>query len=254
MSDPFAALVQDARQQPPEFAVVLGSGLGGITERVRPSTPLPFASIPDLTGARVDGHDGRVVLGDWAGRRVLVFSGRVHAYEGHSPAKVTAAVRLAKMLGANRLILTNAAGGIRDDLVPGTLMAIRAILDMTRVRFWKETTAATASCSERLLAHASRSGELREGVYGAVLGPNYETPAEIRAFRWLGVDAVGMSTAAELEAAVNLGIECLAISCITNRAAGLSDTRLTHEEVLANSRRQAGRLGDLIESLLALRE
>src|SRR5262245_39976546 len=136
MSDPFAALVQDARQQRPEFAIVLGSGLGGVTERVRPSTQLSFDSIPELTDARVDGHAGRVTLGDWAGRRVLVFAGRLHAYEGHSPAKVTAAIWLANTLGARKLILTNAAGGIRDDLVPGTLMAIRAILDMTGPRFW----------------------------------------------------------------------------------------------------------------------
>jgi purine-nucleoside phosphorylase len=255
MPDAYAALEENARQRPPDLAVVLGSGLGGVADRVQAHQSVAFTDVPGLSESTVEGHAGRLILGDWAGRQALVFSGRIHAYEGHAAALVAAPIRLAHALGARRLVLTNAAGGIRADLAPGTLMAIRAHLDMTRAGFWRNGVTFAALCSDRLLqsvrdAAAVCGIELHEGRYGAVLGPNYETPAEIRALRSLGVDAVGMSTAAELEAAAEFNLECLAISCITNRAAGLSDARLTHEEVLATSRRQTGRVSELIEAIL----
>ena len=248
-----ALFADRVRLDRPETAIVLGSGLGSVAERVRPYFSLPFAQLPPLAAATVEGHGGRVIVGEWADHPVLLFSGRLHFYEGHAWDRVLAPVRLAVACGVKRLILTNAAGGIRDDLVPGTLMAIRAHLDLTRP--CRQPPSARTPYSARLLgllagAAAELGLELAEGTYAAVLGPNYETPAEIRAFRALHADAVGMSTAREIEAAAALGLECAAISCITNRAAGLSPTRLSHEEVLFHSRRQATRLGELLERIL----
>jgi purine-nucleoside phosphorylase len=201
----------------------------------------------------IDGHEGRIVLGDWAGTRVLVYSGRNHFYEGHNWDCVLAPIRLAAQLGIKRLILTNAAGGIRDDLVPGTLMAIAQHLDWAQPRPWESSRAGTERLYSPGLREALRAAAkecdigLRSGTYAAVLGPNYETPAEIRALRSLGADAVGMSTAREILAGFELGLECAAVSCITNRAAGLSANRLSHAEVLEMSRRQAERVGDVLE-------
>jgi purine-nucleoside phosphorylase len=235
--------------------IVLGSGLGDIAIRVQPSQAIPFHEAAGLQACTVEGHAGRLLVGEWAGQRVLVFCGRLHGYEGHAREQVVAPIQMAAALGVRAILVTNAAGGIREDLLPGTLMTIRAHLDLTRPGFWRRHVQLQSRCSQRLSAlaveEAKSSGiELREGSYAAMLGPNYETPAEIRALRSLGIDAVGMSTAAEIEAAAELGLECLAISCITNRAAGLSATRLTHDEVLANSQSQARRLGDLIEVVL----
>jgi purine-nucleoside phosphorylase len=256
MSSAFEKLSEAARRQPPQVAVILGSGLGGIGERVTPRHDVDYSGIPAWPPTSVAGHRGRLVFGDWAGHAVLVFAGRLHFYEGHTWDQVLAAVRLAADLGVRQLFFTNAAGGIREDLKPGTLMAICDQLDWTRpglhcTEFQRPTP--YSPHLRKLLAGVARQQNihLAEGSYAAVLGPNYETPAEIRALRSLGVDAVGMSTAREIQAGVGLGLECAAVSCITNRAAGLSATRLTHEEVLANSQKQAARLGDLIESFLA---
>jgi purine-nucleoside phosphorylase len=245
-------LEREAERAPPGTAFVFGSGLGAIAERITPQAEASFASVPGLTATTVPGHRGRLVLGEWAGRSVLAISGRLHFYEGHSWEAALAPVRLAAKLGVRRLILTNAAGGIRDDLAPGVLMAVRAHLDWTR----PGANGVIASLyspglCEQLQRAAERCGiQLHAGVYAAVLGPNYETPAEIQALRRVGADAVGMSTAREIETAAALGLECAAVSCITNRAAGLSAGVLTHEEVLANSRKQADRLADLLANFL----
>jgi purine-nucleoside phosphorylase len=259
MASAIEQLMECARQRPLCAAIVLGSGLGDIARRVQLVHSMSFEEMPGFAPTTVAGHASRLLVGDWCGQRVLVFCGRIHGYEGHSREQIVAPIRLAATLGAREIFLTNAAGGIREDLTPGTLLSIRAHLDLTMPAFWRGGVQFPAHCSARLHASllevSSRLGvEVREGTYGAVLGPNYETPAEIRTLRSLGVDAVGMSTAAEIEAAAELGLECLAISCITNRAAGLSASRLTHEEVLANSQRQAQRLGDLIEGVICQQE
>jgi purine-nucleoside phosphorylase len=254
---PPETLREHVRLHPPEVAVVLGSGLGSIAARVQPAHSFCYSLLPMLTTTTVDGHGGRLILGTWAGRSVLLFAGRVHFYEGHSWDRVLGPIRLAASWGVKKLVLTNASGGIRDDLTPGSLLAIRAHLNCTRPGLWPSaevingTTPYSANLRTMLTDAAAKLGfALTQGIYAAVLGPNYETPAEIRALRALGADAVGMSTACEIEAAAALGLECAAISCVTNRAAGLSATPLSHKEVLFHSERQATRLGDLLEQFL----
>jgi purine-nucleoside phosphorylase len=252
-SPAFAALTAAAREAAPEAALVLGSGMGGVARRLRQPQTVPFGEMPDMPQASVRGHAGCVTLGEWAGRRVLVFEGRVHYYEGHPWRSVTLPVHVAADLGAPVLVLTNAAGGIHEALGPGSFMAIRDHIDWTRPYGWRPPRFASYSPQlTALLVGAARfqGGTLHEGTYAAVTGPSYETPAEIRALRSCGADAVGMSTAREAEAGYELGLEVAALSCITNRAAGLSSGPLTHVEVLASAATQADRLAGLLERFL----
>src|SRR5581483_253535 len=178
-------------------------------ERLRRAAELPFRDVPGLhAGASVAGHRGSVLLGEWAGQPVLVFAGRLHRYEGHPWATVVRPVPIARALGAEILVATNAAGGIRDDLAPGSLMALRGHLDCTEPGWWRhaeQPSPYTPRLRELLEAAAGRQGfALPTGVYAQLTGPCYETPAEIRALRTCGADAVGMSTAREIEAAAAL--------------------------------------------------
>jgi purine-nucleoside phosphorylase len=257
----YAGLSAAAREAPPDAALVLGSGMGPVARRLRVQHRVSFAEVPGLTAATVAGHGGCLALGDWAGRRVLLFEGRLHRYEGHAWTGVVRPVEVAGDLGAGVLLLTNAAGGIRDDLAPGSLMALRDHIEWTQPYCWRlpgpgglgpARPSPYAARLRELLAEAAqeRGLTLQEGVYGSVTGPCYETPAEIRALRTWGADAVGMSTAREAQAAHDRGMTCLAISCITNRAAGLSGEPLSHEEVLRTAAAQAERLAELLEGLL----
>jgi purine-nucleoside phosphorylase len=256
----FAAFAEAARAAPPEVALVLGSGLGSAA-RLSDACAVPFAEVPGLPAATVAGHKGRLVLGGWAGRRVLVFEGRAHYYEGHAWRDVTAPVRVAALLGARVLLLTNAAGGIRDDLGPGSLMAVCDHVEWTRPYCWREPGPGAlgprrpSPYAPRLLglldeAAAAAGVALSRGVYAMVTGPCYETPAEIRALWAWGADAVGMSTAREAQAACDAGLECAAVSCVTNRAAGLGTGPLGHEEVLTTAAAQSERLAALLEEFL----
>ncbi len=256
----FAAVVRAAR---PEAALVLGSGMGPVACRVRPLQVIPFGEIPGMTATTVAGHSGRLTFGDWAGRRVLLFEGRLHYYEGHSWDKVIVPVQTAAALGAKVLLLTNAAGGIHDALAPGSLMSIRDHIEWTRPYCWRQPgpggvgPARPSPYSPRLvdlLGRAARAvgTDLPQGTYAQLTGPCYETPAEIRALRAWGADAVGMSTAREIQAGADAGMECAAISCITNKAAGLSSGPLNHEEVLVTAAAQSQRLAELLEGLLRL--
>ncbi len=257
----FAALAEAAQAAPPTVAIVLGSGMGPAVARLRPACSVPFAEAPGLAAPSVQGHGGRLTLGDWAGRRVLVFEGRLHRYEGHPWGVVTRPAHLARELGARTFLLTNAAGGIRADLHAGSLMALRDHMDWTRPSVWRPPGPGgiggprPSPYSPRLLQlleqAARRCGvALHAGVYAAVTGPSYETPAEIRALGRCGADAVGMSTAREIEAAAAVGLECAAVSCITNRAAGLSEGPIHHGEVLTTAAAQAVRLARLLEEFL----
>ena len=257
----FAALAAAARSAPPEVAVVLGSGMGPVARRFRPVRSASFAAVPGLAASSVPGHTGRLSLGDWAGRRVLLFEGRLHRYEGHPWEAVIRPVEVAHELGARVLLLTNAAGGIHEALVPGSLLALRDHIEWTRPYCWRlpgpgglrpPRPSPYAPRLRELLAKVAREKgiALHEGVYAAVTGPSYETPAEIRALRTWGADAVGMSTAREAHAAADLGLECAAVSCITNRAAGLSGGPISHDEVLATAAAQAERLADLLEGFI----
>jgi purine-nucleoside phosphorylase len=220
-----------------------------------------FADIPGLPSASVGGHAGILMLGDWVGRRVLLFAGRLHYYEGHPWEGVVRPIQLAAALGAREAVLTNAAGGIADQLTPGCLMAIRDHLDCTRPDWWRVPGAGSLggprpspySVGLRTALHEAAKAarvQLHEGIYAAVTGPAYETPAEVRALRAWGADAVGMSTAREIQAGVEAGLECAAISCITNCAAGLSSELLSHEDVLGVASRQTERVAALLEMFL----
>lgn len=252
------ALTTAARRSPPEVAFVLGSGLGPVVERVRAEYRIGFADVPGLVPPTVPGHGGETILGEWAGRRVLVFSGRLHFYEGHSAERVAAPVRIAQQLGAGALVLTNASGGIRADLVPGTLMVLTDHLAWNRPNAWLATcqpSPYSVELRERLLrAAATARIELAQGTYAAVTGPSYETPAEIQVLRMAGADAVGMSTAHEAEMAAAIGLPVAAVSCVTNWAAGISASPLHHEDVKAVAGANARRLADLLEAFLRLFE
>ncbi|MCI0463250.1 MAG: purine-nucleoside phosphorylase [Gemmataceae bacterium] len=258
----FTDLVEAARTAPPEAALVLGSGMSSLARGLTEALSIPFGSVPGLTDTSVAGHRGRITLGEWAGRLVLVFAGRLHFYEGHPWERVTLPVRTARALGARVLLLTNAAGGIHEALAPSSLMALRDHLDWTRPYAWRLPGGALgpprpSPYSPRLLELLTRAArassvELHQGVYAAVTGPSYETPAEIRALKACGADAVGMSTAREVEAGHEMGLECAAVSCITNRAAGLSAAPLDHREVLTTAAAQAERLAALLEVFLRL--
>lgn len=250
MSGSFAQFRVRVESRAPGTAVVLGSGLGTMNSCFQEAVSLPFSGIPGLAPTSVGGHDGRLAVGEWQGTPALVFFGRLHFYEGHSWDAVTAPIRLAAELGAKRLVLTNAAGGIHPELPPGSLMALRghrSILDRTA---WK--TASTATPYSGRLVQLLEESPMLAGVYAALTGPSYETPAEIRALAAMGADAVGMSTALEAEAAASLGLEVAAISCITNRAAGLGDAPLDHAEVLVNAKLAVDRVGEAIGRLIAV--
>jgi purine-nucleoside phosphorylase len=249
----FSAFLAAVREAPPEVALVLGSGLVSGARRVRRLATVPFAEVPGMPAPTVRGHAGSITLGEWAGRRVLVFEGRVHYYEGHPWRIVTLPVHVAANLGARLLLLTNAAGGIHDALGAGSFMVLRDHIDWTRSCSWRSPPSAPYSLrltAALVGAAGSPGGTVHEGRYAAVTGPSYETPAEIRALSSCGADAVGMSTAREAEAACELGLEVAAVSCITNRAAGLGAGLLSHEEVLAGAATQADRLADLLERFL----
>lgn len=248
---------------PPQVAVVFGSGLGPATQRVRPQLVLPFDDVPGLVAPAAGNHRGLVTLADWAGKRVLLFEGRLHYYEGHAWRQVEQAVRLAVEFGVRVILLTNAAGGIHDALVPGCFMLIRDHIEWNRPCCWRQPGPGglggprPAPYSSRLGAVLQQAAErvgmqLHEGIYAAVTGPNFETPAEIRALRSCGADAVGMSTTREASCAAALRAECAALSCITNRAAGLSTGPITNEEVLVTAGAQCEHLADLIEAFLRM--
>jgi purine-nucleoside phosphorylase len=258
----YAALCDSCRAAPPHAVLVLGSGLGGAAQRLRADLSVPFGEIPGLPASSVHGHRGVLTLGEWAGRRVLLFEGRLHYYEGHPWEVVARPLQLAAGLGARVVLLTNASGGIADALGPGSLMAITDHIEWTRPNFWRHPgpgglgPARPSPYSARLLgllhqAATAAGVELRRGVYAAVTGPCYETPAEIRALKAWGADAVGMSTAREAQAACDAGLEVAAVSCVANRAAGLSAAPLHHEEVLAVAAAQGARLTALAEAFLA---
>jgi purine-nucleoside phosphorylase len=258
----FADLADACAADRPVAAVVLGSGLGPVARNLVRRISVSFGDVPGLPVPTVHGHGGRLTLGDWGGRRVLLFEGRVHRYEGHPWDVVVRPVAVAAELGARVLVLTNAAGGIRADLTPGSLMPIRDHLEWTRPHWWQHPgpgglgpardSPYASALLDLLTRLASELGiTVPPGVYAQLTGPCYETPAEIRALRSCGADAVGMSTAREAQTARDLGMQCAAVSCITNRAAGLSDAPLDHREVLSAAATQAELLGSLLDRFLA---
>ena len=247
-----------------DVAVVLGSGLGDFADHLGGAFTIPYGDIPHFPASRVMGHAGKLVVGTLAGKKVLALSGRVHVYEGHDMETVTFAVRTMGRLGVPRLILTNAAGGISPNCARGALMVIddhinflgqNPLVGPNDDRFGLRFPDMTYVYSPRLRAIADDTARaigvpLQHGVYIAVLGPSYETPAEIRAFRTLGADAVGMSTVPEAIAARHMGVEVLGISCITNAAAGVFPEPLHHSEVLETTQQVKGQFIALLEGII----
>lgn len=257
MSTPFDDFLKSAHDDPPRFAFVLGSGLGDLAQRLADVRTIPFLDLPDIPAPTVHGHRGELHLGRWIGRRVLVFAGRVHYYEGHPWRSVVQPVHLAQRLGARTLILTNAVGGIRADLGAGSLVVLRDHIECTRPLWWRSLDAPRTSpysprLNDAMIAAAGRCGQtLTTGVYAQVTGPSYETPAEVRALRACGADVVGMSTAREIQTGHDLGLECAAISCVCNPAAGLSDAPIDHHDVLKVAAVHREQLTSILEAFLA---
>jgi purine-nucleoside phosphorylase len=248
----------------PDTAIVLGSGLGGFAESLRDAVVTPYGDIPYWPASRVEGHAGHLAIGTAAGVHVAALSGRVHFYEGYDLDTVVFATRVMARLGVKRLLLTNAAGGINLGFSTGALMVIddhinllgaNPLMGENDERFGPRFPDMTEVYSARLRAIADRAAEttgvaITHGVYVAVHGPSYETPAEIRFLRTIGADAVGMSTVPEAIAARHMGLEVLGISCITNMAAGVLPAALDHEEVMETARRVRGSFIALIEGIL----
>src|SRR5256714_11553215 len=249
----------------PRIAIVLGSGLGGFADDFEEAAAIPYEEIPGFVGSAAEGHAGRLVVGKVDSVPVLAMQGRVHYYEGYSLEEVTFPVRAFKLLGIKTLILTNAAGGINVQLTQGALMVISDHLNLMGVnplrgpnderfgpRFPDMTAVYSPELQELVVDEAKVIGvEVRRGIYGALSGPSYETPAEIHLLRSLGADAVGMSTVPEAIVARHMGLEVLGISCITNMAAGISDEPINHEEVMATGDRVRGTFTELLRRVVS---
>ena len=248
----------------PRLAIILGSGLGNFASQVESPTTIPYADIPHVPQSTVVGHSGKLVLGTIAGIPIAVMQGRVHAYEGYTMAQVTFPTRVLALLGVQQLIVTNAAGGINTRYGQGAIVAISDHINLTGTnaalgpndhrfgqRFFDMSAAYSPALRKLATAEATKQRwTLDEGVYLAVLGPSYETPAEIRAFRTLGADLVGMSTVHEVIVARHMGIEILGLSVVTNMAAGVLDEPINHEEVMEIGRRIEGQFTSLLTALI----
>ncbi|MEM7449704.1 MAG: purine-nucleoside phosphorylase [Myxococcota bacterium] len=259
--------VEDVRAKSalePRVALVLGSGLGSFVDAFESRCVIKYADIRGMPDSSVKGHAGNLILGELAGLPLVVMQGRVHLYEGHSAAKVVFGVRLMAKLGADILILTNAAGGIDAGFSVGDYMTLSDQIDLTGTnclvgpndpgfgpRFVDMTYAFDSDLRLQARNAAARLGlPMHEGVYAGLRGPAYETPAEIRMLRTLGASAVGMSTVQEVIAARHMGLRCLGISCITNLAAGIGESPLDHEEVQKVARRGRDGFSSLLRRIL----
>ena len=248
----------------PDVAIVLGSGLGDFADRLTDATTTPYGDIPNWPATAVIGHSGRLVVGTLGGKRVAAMAGRAHYYEGHDLRTVTFPIRVMGLLGVRSLILTNAAGGVNVAFGPGTLMVMDDHLNLlgsnplvgpNDERFGVRFPDMTEVYSKRLRDTADAASlatgvRVTHGVYAALHGPSYETPAEIRYLRTIGADAVGMSTVPEALVARHMGIDVLGISCITNPAAGVLPEPLNHDEVMEVAKRVRGDFARLLEAII----
>lgn len=257
-------ILAKANARTPRVAVVLGSGLGGVAAAVEEAVEIPYGEIPHFVASTVTGHDGRLIIGSCAGVEVVLMKGRFHFYEGYSMEQVTFPVRVFSLMGIRSLFLTNAAGGAAPHLSTGSLMAITDHINAMGEnplrgpnderfgpRFPDMSSVYTPAYLEAAHEVAREIGVvLLEGVYMGLRGPTYETPAEIRMMRKLGADAVGMSTVPEATVARHCGMKVLAISCITNVAAGLTSAEINHEEVMTVGERTGKQLSELIVAVI----
>src|SRR5215210_1208448 len=243
------ALPDELQAWKPEWGMVLGSGLGPFVEHLgNVAGVVPFSEVTGVPQSKVPGHAGRFVFAEISGKRIVIAQGRVHLYEGYGAQDITAGVRFMAALGVSKLILTNAAGTLNPEFLPGGWMMVSDHLNLTGTtpllggpNFFDMSEIYTEPLRRAFAKTAIGEGiELHEGVYAGLLGPQYETPAEIRMLRSLGADAIGMSTVLEAIQARALGLEVAAFSCLTNWAAGLTGGMLSHGEVLDTGRGAAG--------------
>ncbi len=259
-----AAIAARVGHETPVAAVVLGSGLGGLAEQIERTATIPFRDIPGFPAATVAGHAGALIVGRLDDRVVLALAGRFHMYEGHDVRLAAFPARVVHALGARTLIVSNAAGGVNRTFGSGDLMLIRDHINLTfrnplagrlepgDVRFPDMSSPYDPELADVARTIAREQGTaLREGVYAALLGPAYETPAEVRMLATLGADAVGMSTVPEVIVARALGMRVLGISCITNLACGLANSPITHAEVLDATKHAAHRFASLVRGVVS---
>jgi purine-nucleoside phosphorylase len=248
----------------PVLAIVLGSGLGGLTTRIENPATIAFGEIPGFSAATVAGHAGRLIVGRLAERPIVALAGRFHMYEGHPAEQAGFPIRVVHALGARTLFVSNAAGGINSELSPGDLMIVTDHLNLMfrnplvgalvagDLRFPDMSEPYDRTLAALLREQGSSLGiTMREGVYCGLLGPTYETPAEVRMLRVLGADAVGMSTVPEVVVARAMGMRVAGVSCITNLASGVSPTPLSHAEVIETTTRIGSQFETLVERFVA---
>lgn len=250
----------------PEIAVILGSGLGELADEYENSKSILYKDIPGFKSTKVDGHKGQLVFCEVGGKKVVFMQGRYHYYEGHSIKDVILPIKIFKLLGVKNLIITNAAGGLNTDFKPGSLMLIEDHINFTStnpligendpdfgVRFPDMTEVYDKELLDKAqIAAKELNIEVEKGVYIGVIGPSYETPAEIRMFRSFGADAIGMSTVNEAIFANYCHLKILGISCITNFAAGLSSSKLDHQEVVDTANRVKNDFKRLIKQIIKI--
>lgn len=256
--------IEDAGAKLPEIGIILGSGLGNLADEINNPLVIKYSDVPEFPVSTVSGHKGQFVIGNFRGKDVIMMQGRFHYYEGIEMREILKPVYTMNKLGVKTLIVTNAAGGVNETFKPGTLMLIRdhinfsfnnpligKNLDEFGVRFPDMTKAYTPELFEVARKAAKETDlDLKEGTYLMCSGPTYETPAEIKAFRLLGADAVGMSTVPEVIAASHSRMKVLGISCITNLAAGITGESLNHEEVLEVSKRVNSQFIELLSRII----
>lgn len=259
-----ANYILDKTEIRPEIALILGSGLGALADEIENAEYFAYSDIPHFPVSTVQGHAGRLVIGTLEGKKVVAMQGRFHYYEGYKMEEVTFPIRVMKLLGVEKLIVTNAAGAVNTGFNPGDLMLISDHLNLTGdnpliggnlekfgPRFPDMSNAYNKALRDRVKKIAKYIGvELQEGVYAAMSGPTYETPAEVRMVRILGGDAVGMSTVPEVIIAVHSGIQVVGISCMTNMAAGILEQPLDHSEVMETSAKVREKFTTLMKNVI----
>lgn len=259
-----AAIRQRHDGQIPKTAIVLGSGLGSFAKQINAGTTIPYEEIPGFPASTVTGHAGRLLIGEIEGCPIYCMQGRMHLYEGYSAQQLALPIRTMKMLGVERLILTNAAGGLRAEHPAGSLMVITDHINFSGHnpmtgpnderfgdRFFDMSNAYDATLRAEMLAAAEQEGiDVFSGVYLQVSGPNFETPAEVRMFARLGADAVGMSTVPECLTAVHCGLKVVGLSLISNLAAGVSAAAVSYEEVFDEAKKAETRITRLLIAFL----
>jgi purine-nucleoside phosphorylase len=257
--------IKDVSSINPEIGIILGSGLGMLAEDIEDEIIIPYKNIPYFPVSTVKGHKGQLVLGYLSGKPVICMQGRFHYYEGYSMQNVVYPVRIMQMLGVSKLIVTNSAGGINTDFQPGDLMIIIDHINLMGINpligknyddFGERFPDMTRAYDSQMMDKAAQAADslaiqLKRGVYAAMTGPSYETPAEIRFLRAIGADAVGMSTVPEVIVANHGGMKVLGVSCITNMAAGVFNKPLNHAEVVEIANQAASRFVKLVKKVIA---